>query len=291
MNNFESNIFNIYGKKGKDWLLALSAIVDIASSKFGLSDLRPMAGLSYNYILSGLQGDKEVILKVGMDNAGLKKEAFALRRFNGFGAVNIFGEIEGALLLEKIIPGISLKSYFAQKDANSVEIACMVMKRLHKAGILKKHNFPHIKDLLSALDKDWPIDKSMLQKARLLRDKLLDSAGPDILLHGDLHHDNILRGLSEWIVIDPKGVIGEAAYEIGAFIRNPMPELLKQNDILNIIQARILAFSHNANVSSERIAAWCFVQSLLSWIWAIEDKTDASCWKQLTMIFDKFTVD
>ena len=48
------------------------------------------------------------------------------------------------------------------------------------------------------------------------------------LLHGDLHHDNVLyddeRG---WIAIDPKGVVGEVEFEIGAALRNPRayPEL------------------------------------------------------------------
>jgi len=44
----------------------------------------------------------------------------------------------------------------------------------------------------------------------------------DRLLHGDLHHDNVLfdsrRG---GLAIDPKGVIGELKYEIGAALETP----------------------------------------------------------------------
>ncbi len=164
-------------KKGKDWLPDLSTIVDRAAAKFGLSNIEKARDLAHNYILSALQGDKEVILKIGMDNEGLKKEASTLRYFNGFGAVNILIEAENMLLLEKVIPGTPLKNYFRDKDADSIEIACKVMKKLHKAGLPVAHKLPHIKDWLSILDKDLPMDNGLLLKARLLRDKLLDSAG------------------------------------------------------------------------------------------------------------------
>ncbi len=38
---------------------------------------------------------------------------------------------------------------------------------------------------------------------------------------GDLHHENILAAeRAPWLAIDPKGVIGEPAYEMGALLRN-----------------------------------------------------------------------
>ncbi|MDJ1257983.1 MAG: hypothetical protein MRQ07_04960 [Candidatus Midichloria sp.] len=67
------------------------------------------------------------------------------------------------------------------------------MKKLHQANIPKTHNFPYVKDWLSALDKEWDLPSGYLQKARKLRDQLLQHSGPDVLLHGDLHHDNICK--------------------------------------------------------------------------------------------------
>lgn len=70
---------------------------------------------------------------------------------------------------------------------------------------------------------------------------------------GDLHHDNILQNSDDearysfsdggWLVIDPKGVIGEQAYEVAAFIRNPIPELLTHDDAPTIIHNRITRFA------------------------------------------------
>ena len=98
------------------------------------------------------------------------------------------------------------------------------------------------------LDSDLKIPAQTLQKARKIRDQLLKMAMLDVLLHGDLHHDNILQNGDDearhsfsdggWLVIDPKGVIGESAYEVAAFIRNPMPELLTHDDAPNIMSTQ-----------------------------------------------------
>ncbi|MBM4212078.1 MAG: streptomycin phosphotransferase, partial [Gammaproteobacteria bacterium] len=145
----------------------------------------------------------------------------------------------------------------------------------------------HIKDWLKALDKDWNIPNHYLQIARQLRDQLLKTAALDVLLHGDLHHDNILLNGDNWLVIDPKGVIGEPAYQVAAFIRNPIPELMHHADATTIIHNRITRFAAALELPSQRILDWCFVQAVLSWVWAIEDGWDTtSYFEHLTKVFD-----
>jgi streptomycin 6-kinase len=123
-----------------------------------------------------------------------------------------------------------------------------------------------------------------LHKARQLRDELLESSAKAVLLHGDLHHDNILQQGDDWIVIDPKGVIGEPAYEVAAFIRNPIPELLALNNAVTVISDRITRFAEILEIPERRILDWCYVQAVLAWAWALEDGGDGSYFKQLTEI-------
>lgn len=284
---FESYIINNYGKKGREWLGKLSRIVEQVSSRLKLHDLKPVPNLTYNYVLSGFQGTNPIILKLGLDIEDLKREASALKCFAGQGAVKLMEEDEGLILLERAVPGTSLiKHYLPNEDIKALEIACKVMKNLHQARIPKNHNFPHIKDWLSALDKDWEIPTSYLQKARELRDQLLQTSSADVLLHGDLHPDNILQNGNDWVVIDPKGVIGEASYEIAAFIRNPIPELLSHDNASSIIKYRITHFAKILGLEKARIMHWCFVQAVLCWAWAIEDKCDVDYWKRITKIMD-----
>lgn len=331
MSAFHANILNIYGEKGQAWLDELPALVAAISASLNLRDLKEVTNLTYNYVLSGFQGDNPIILKLGLDNAGLKREAWALKCFAGCGAVKVLSEDDGILLLERAVPGTTLKSYFPDKEEESIEIVCGVMKRLYltapltelkprqTGGLREASYFHHMKDpdyagafavasWLKALDKDWPIPDEYLHKARHLRDQLLQTAKPDVLLHGDLHHDNILQNgnatsrLSSssedgWVVIDPKGVIGEPAYEVAAFIRNPIPELLDHADATTILHNRITRFAAALELPSQRILDWCFVQAVLAWVWAIEDQSpealaqryarSTSYFEQLTKVFNK----
>ncbi|WP_200863631.1 aminoglycoside phosphotransferase family protein [Holospora undulata] len=231
-----------------------------------------------------------MILKLGIDSEGIAREAFALKCFAGCGAVKVLVEDNGMLLLERAVPGASLESYFPNIEQESIEIVCRVMKNLHQANITTPHNFPHIKDWLTALDKDWDIPNHYLQKVRKLRDELLQTSKLDVLLHGDLHRANILQNGDDWLVIDPKGVIGESAYEVAAFIRDPMPELLNQADAPNIVLNRITRFAAPLELSERRIIDWCFVQAVLSWVWALEDGCDSRYWERLVEILNSCSI-
>jgi streptomycin 6-kinase len=263
-----------------------SIITDIAA-RWNLSELIPAFNLGPNYIFSGLQGTNPIIMKLGSDITALKKETAALNAFSEFGVIKVISEEDGIILLERAMPGISLKNYFPSRDDKAIEIACDITKRLHRAKITNAHNFPHIKEWLTILDIDQEIPLYYLEKAKDLRDKLLQTSHEDVLLHGDLHHDNILQHGSSWLAIDPKGVIGEPAYEAAAFIRNPIVELLGNDNIHNIICNRIFNFARILELPAQRLLDWCFVQAVLSWSFALEDDWPSENFKQLSDIFDK----
>lgn len=267
MNPFHANIISIYREKGKAWLNTLPELVATISSRLDLRDLKEVTNLTYNYVLSGFQGDSPIILKLGPDREGLVRESFALKCFSGYGAVHVLAEDNGMLLLERSAPGTSLKSYFPNREHESIEIACNVMKKLHQANIPTTHNFPHIKDWLADLDKDWNIPNHYLQKARKLRDQLLQTSGADVLLHGDLHHDNILQNGKDWVVIDPKGVMGSSMNEIWAFVMD--------------IEHDIPCIAQYFNFNVQDVFDWYFVHLVLAACWNLEDHMDASLFLEL----------
>lgn len=84
---------------------------------------------------------------------------------------------------------------------------------------------------------------------------LCQTASESRLLHGDLHHFNILKG-DAWYLIDPKGLWGDPAYEPVAFLRNPVPHLLNEPDIVKFQRERILAFAAGLSLDADRILAW-----------------------------------
>ena len=101
--------------------------------------------------------------------------------------------------------------------------------------------------------------------------ELCDSQRAPRLLHGDLHHYNVLRDRERgWLAIDPKGVIGELEYELGAILRNPgeLPGLF--TDEL-VIRSRLDRLCSTLGLDLERALRWGFAQAVLSAIWEIED--------------------
>lgn len=254
--------------------------IDYYSNKWQLTKLKFLNSSPTSHLLEAYQisSGSKVALKFAHSKAEIKSEAEALKFYDGVGCVRLLclDEKNGVLLRSYAHPPY-LKSFFPSKDEEAVLCAAGVIKKLHSKKIIQNDTYPTIADWLRSLKTHGVIQKRHIDRAKLLAKDLLNSSEQVVLLHGDLHHDNIMQTYDgEWIAIDPKGVVGEAAYEIGAFIRNPMPELLKYNASATI-ERRIKLFSEYLDMDEERIRQWCYIQSVLSACFAIEDNRP---WRQ-----------
>jgi streptomycin 6-kinase len=118
---------------------------------------------------------------------------------------------------------------------------------------------------------DDQIPKSLVDKGHQVYLELCGSQSSPRLLHGDLHHYNVLYDSDRgWLAIDPKGVVGEIEYEIGALLRNPYekPELFNQP---STVERRLKRLASRLSLDFRRALAWGFAQAVLSAIWGVED--------------------
>ncbi|AIL13543.1 kinase [Candidatus Paracaedimonas acanthamoebae] len=269
MNTFEQNIISIYGSRGQKWLRQLPTLVQQIAQAWDLNNLRPIETMTYNYVLSGFQKEKPVVLKLSLDEERLYKETAILKIFKNYGAVRVLNSDTHTLLLEQLIPGYSLKTYLPERKDEARLVMCQIMGRLHQAPLSQnsKTLFPSISDLLKILDKEWNIPTEYLVKARFLKDKLLNYSQSYVLLHWDLHHDNILLQDKEWVVIDPQGVIGPPVSETWAFIVDPASDT-----------EYIASYF---NYSLENVRQWYFVRLILAICWNLEDHLDPEHFLQL----------
>jgi streptomycin 6-kinase len=258
MTLLENNIINLYGDKGKVWLDDLPCLTEEIAEKWHLENLAPVSNLSYNYVLSGFRETQPIVLKLSLDTLALDRETAALMVFDGYGGVPVLDQTEGALLLEHVIPGHSLKNHLP--NDKSIQIMCNVMKKLHQASLPNGGPFPHIHDWLTTIDKEWDIPNEYLRKARELKNKFLETDGNPVLLHGDLHHDNVLANGNDWVVIDPKGVIGDPIHEVWTFIMDLEKDTQYVADF----------FDFNVTV----VRQWYFVRAILAACWSLEDNGD-----------------
>ncbi|MEX0955733.1 MAG: aminoglycoside phosphotransferase family protein [Rhizobiaceae bacterium] len=99
-------------------------------------------------------------------------------------------------------------------------------------------------------------------------DRLLDDQHAVRPLHGDIHHENILLSPRGWLAIDPKGLIGDPAYDAANMFHNP-PHAPERTD-----PARILAMaetlSHAVERDVEALLSWAVAYSGLSAFWWLE---------------------
>jgi streptomycin 6-kinase len=127
---------------------------------------------------------------------------------------------------------------------------------------------------LGEVDSDsslWLHHRVDIERALTLREALL--AAPDrrdVVLHGDLHHYNILSDAHHgWRVIDPKGLVGPAGYEFGALTYNPVG-IQHHTDLAAIERQRVDIWSETTGLPWETVRSWGYVAAVLSACWSGE---------------------
>jgi streptomycin 6-kinase len=273
------NAVETWGAVGERWLDRLPALVDGVAREWELR-LGATFDLSFNWVAAVTQSDgTEAVLKLGPPEPGhLADEAAALEAFGGEGAVRLLrydGE-RGALLLERAEPGQMLRSLVPVRDSDATAAIISVTRRLHR----RPSPGCRLPDLeaeaesfsghLRTYPGDDPLPRRLVQRAGALFDQLCASAPQRVVLHGDLHHDNVLRASREpWLAIDPHGVVGDPGYDVGAMLYNPDPHI-RADELLALVPKRIEQLAEGLDLSAERVVCWGFVMAVLSEVWTAQ---------------------
>ena len=208
-------------------------------------------------------------------------QAATLAHWGGHGAVRVVDVDAGALLMERAWPGEPLSGLVLEgRDDEATQVVCDLIASLHRAPA--PAGFRSVEDWglgfgrVRAQALAAGADASTVDLGQTLYDDLCRSQGDRFLLHGDLHHDNILRDDARgWLAIDPKGVVGELAYETGCMLRNPGEDPGLYADPA-VISRRAAILAERLELDPPRIVGWCFAQAVLSALWSLEDGCDAS---------------
>jgi streptomycin 6-kinase len=163
-------------------------------------------------------------------------------------------------------------------DVKAAKIAALTMKSLWVDAPVGS-SFPSVADWMNGFSrlrqrfegKAGPLPEDLVSEAERLSKELLASNTTSKLLHGDLHHDNIVQSGSNWVAIDPKGLIGDPVYEVGAFLRNPGSLYEDENNAADTVEKSLDIFEGHLGFSKNRMLKWAYVQAVLSAWWIIED--------------------
>jgi streptomycin 6-kinase len=268
-----SNVAGNWGAEGRRWLGELPGLIERTTERWRLT-VEQLYPMTFHWVALVRTADGgRAVLKLGVPDGHLDDEAEALRVFDGDGSVRLLAEDRSAaaLLIENAEPGTPVASLVPHEDAAATEVLIGIGRRLHRVPP-EKCSLPHLRGHGEAFrgylrQPGGPIPRAMVQRAAELFDDLCASAPREVVLHGDLHHGNVLRaGADRWLAIDPHGAVGDPGYDGGALLYNPDPAD-RDPALLRLVPARIEQLADGADPG--RVIAWGFVMGVLSEVWSV----------------------
>ena len=264
------------GEAGRAWLAELPRLIDELRELWSIAEI----GLAFDggcvaYVAPVVRADgSQVVLKVSLADEETACEADALSVWNGNGAVRLLesDQRRGAMLLERLEPGTPLAAH-PDRDA-AIDIACSLLRRL---WVPAPANHPFL--LVTMLAQQYadnfpakyaeagrPFGESLLEGAvEWCRRFALNDAAPTIA-NRDFHLANILAARREpWLVIDPKPLVGEPAFDAAHLIRSVLPDQIVKPEFEHLVST----IAGRLDLPAPRIAAWVFVRSVENALWAI----------------------
>lgn len=216
---------NDYVMPGEESCREKLGLLQVYAEKWELSEIEFQPALSGNnlifYAVSRRYG--RVIFKILLNN-GFDKEIFALRLFQGrnFCSLYEYSLEDMVYLMERIVPADTLFEGTSRRERIAVAVA--IFPGLHMPA-LADAPFPTYSEWLQA-GRDGTKDRKdcasllpYLEKAETIIQEISRKYPRRMLLHGDLHHENILKNeTGGYTVIDPKGVIGDPVFDLSRFI-------------------------------------------------------------------------
>ncbi|WP_119674327.1 aminoglycoside phosphotransferase family protein [Deinococcus sp. RM] len=191
---------------------------------------------------------------------------------DGQGAAQVFRHEDEALLLERLEPTPSLTDWaLAGQDDAATRVLCGAAAGVHVARGQAWPELPGLprwfRSLEAAQGRGEGFARAWATAQRLLADQR--DVRP---LHGDLHHGNVLRSPERgWLVIDPKGLIGERTFDFANMLCNPAPDhALRPGRLAR--QASLIA--REAGLDRARLLAWVGAYAGLSAAWHLEDSQE-----------------
>lgn len=261
---------------GRRWLAELPEVCARLSEEWGIRLAEPYPECHVSLVAPVLGSVMPSVLKMAMPSiiavgtvAGdfRDREAAALKVWAGNGAPLLLDldEESGAMLIEQCLPGATLDSIRQPEAADAA--AAEVVHALHRRVDDHDDTFDRLADRARTMSADLPerfaalpdpFDAWLLAEAVEGLTYLAESTEPEVLLHGDTHHHNILSATrTPWLAIDPLPMLGEPGYDAVQYL------LFRKGDLQDPVSewdAVIASFCRLLEVDPNRVKTWIFVR-------------------------------
>lgn len=220
-------------------------------------------------LLPVLRGAMPAMLKVAREPEERRGNRL-MAWWDGRGAAPVLAHKGDALLMERATSSLSLHAMATcDDDDEATQILCRVTTGLHSVQGSPPRELVSLAEWFAPLTANGDRRESWLDLAAATARALLQEQNEVVALHGDIHHGNVLDfGDRGWLAIDPKGLVGERAFDFVNMLRNPTPEVSLAPGRLARQAATIAA---EAKVDRTRLLRWLLAFCGLSAEWLMEE--------------------
>ncbi|EHB68532.1 MULTISPECIES: aminoglycoside phosphotransferase family protein [Paenibacillus] len=252
---------------GKSYYEKLVEHLNIYSSRWKLQDVDFIPSYSMNCVFkcySEYYGN--AVLKIGGSKRAVTAEYHTLREYDGWRLCKVYDAdiSNGVILEEEIQPGRSL--FHGTSRDQRISIFSSLFKDMHIPPQNPGH-YPTYKDwVIRSINyisrrEDCTDLFPHIEKAQELFSSITEKYARNMLLHGDLHHENILSNhAGEYIIIDPKGVTGDPVFDISRFILNEFNDTFSI-DLYLEIEAFISALAKSLHIPCSILKICLYIET------------------------------
>lgn len=250
---------------GRAWLSSLQEVVAECAERWSLVLGEPYGDSYVSLTVPAVRAHEPVVLKVQFPHTESEHEAAALRAWDGGGAVRLLEHDpeHHALLLERCEPG----DHLSRHPRGALDVFVDLIPRL---SIPAGPPFRALDDeaeewieSLRARRSDGLVEAKLIEAAIDALDSVRAEPVETVLLHQDLHGDNILASTREpWLAIDPKPLAGDPTFAVAPVVRS-----YEFGHSRAAVLYRLDALTERLGLDRERSRWWTLGQTMA---WAFE---------------------
>ena len=256
--------------RGGAWLDSLPTAVEACCDAWSLTLGEPFSGGNVALVVRVTRHDgSPAVLKLSFPDDESEHEPEALTHWAAAGAVRLLDHDPGrrAMLLERADPATPL--WEVADDVVATRIAAGVLRRLHAVPVAPAHRFRLLSDAAARWQETIPADWETAGRpyprrlAELAQEacRSIEVGAKEVVLHQDFHGGNVLRAGDDWLVIDPKPLVGDPAFDAASLLRDRR-WLMGRLDDARRIRRRLDLLVDVTGLDRERMRLWGVVHAL-----------------------------